>query len=372
MAFFCENCIHFAYFDPKSSEIKINLIRELFEPFCPLPENIFFIDINRLSDQSFFDNLNDKLSNYVQKTYTNSTKKNQGTLFSSAIFAGIDSFKNMSKRGFYHLHIFSANKNANGVCFFPESEYIKKYSSENEIKLFLPENNVQNKISEELIKSNITLNIFVCGLTQQNQLEIQLNLPTFFNICSNTGGRGFYYSILNKGEKFNEDIKINYEKLHYDLNAILNKNNYYDIEIEVKHSNEFEISDIFYSTRNTNKKIINIPSINNDFNILYNIKFSKNLKEEKKYSFQFIVSYIDPNDFNSRKIRIYNYSIYSNEIYFKVYSYLDIDTMVKLIFCKEISESLTEKNRNVCCFEKVKENLKKRLIDALFFYKKNV
>jgi len=372
IALFCENSIHFIYFDPKSFEIKISFIKEKFEPFCPVPENVFFIEMKKLCDQKFFDNLNDKLSNYIQIRSNKISSKNEGTLFSSAIFAGIDSFKNMSKNGFNHLHVFSANKNANGICFFPEPDYIKKYSSENEIKLFLPEINILNKLSEELIKTNVTFNLFICGLNQQNNLEPQINLPTFFNVCSNTGGRGFYYPISAKNEKFNEDIKLYYEKLHYDLNSILNKRYYYDIEIQLKHSNEFEIFDIFYSTGKNNKQIVNIPSINNDFSILYNMKFTKNLKEDKKYSFQFIVSFIDTNDNYTRKFRIYNYSIFSNEIYFKVYSYIDIDTMVKLIFCKEISDSLTEKNRNVCCFEKVKENLKKRLIDALYFYKKNV
>jgi len=293
-------------------------------------------------------------------------------LFSSAIFAGIDSFKNIAKKGFYHLHIFSANKNSNGKGFFPETDYIKSYSSENEIKLFLPEINTSTKITDELQKNNITVNMFICGYSQPNHLDIQINLPTFFNICNKSGGRGFYYSISNKVEKFNEDIKINYEKLHYDINAILNKKFYYDIQIELKHSSEFTVTDIFYFTGNSNNQILTIPSLNKDFNVLYNLKITRDLKQDKKYSFQFIVSYIDPSDFNSRKIRVFNYSIFPNEIYFKVYTYLDIDTIIKLIFCKEISDSLTEKNKNVLCFEKVKENLRKRLIDALYFYKKNV
>lgn len=374
---FSENTINFIYLDKNTSEIKINKIHDVFDPFCPLPEDVFFMNFDLLCKQTFYDYLNDKLINFIQansitNTSNNLIYANSGSAFTASIYAGIDSYKNIRKKGFYHMHVFCANKNSNGIGFFPEAEYIKKYSSENEIKLFLPENNIANNLLEKLLQNDITLNLFVCGLTQANYLDFQINLPTFFSVCSKTGGRGFYYSIINKHEKFNEDIKTNYQKLHYDLNSILNKKYYYDVEIQLINSSEFLISDIFYSVGNSNQNKIKLPSINNDFNMIYHLKFSKTLKEEKKYSFQFTVSYIDPQYDNSRKIRVFNYAIFPNEIYFKIYSYLDIDTMVKLIFSKEVADSLSEKNKNVCCFEKVKENLKKRLIDALFFYKKNV
>ena len=400
---FSENTIYFAYLDRKTSELKFCLMRDLYEPFSPVAQSALFMPFSKLLNQSFCESLNEKLTNFlISRNNLNTNNdanysKNAGTAFSASLIAGADNFSSTAEKKTYnHLHIFTCNKNICGSGFFPESEYIKKYSSENEIKLFLQEASVATLILDKMLSKDVTLNCFVCGFTQANYLEMQVNLPTFFDVCSKTGGRGFYYSIINKPERFNEDVKVNYQKLHYDLSAVLNKKVYYDIRISLKHSSEFDISDVFYSVGNSvnrictnsafnniggnllglnsdkNKGAINLPSVNTDFNMLFNFKYSKTLKEGRKYCFQFIVEYIDPEDDNARKIRVFNYGLFPNEIFFKVYSYLDIDAMVKLIFAKEIADSLTEKNKNVCCFEKVKENLKKRLIDALFFYKKNV
>lgn len=436
-ALFSENAIYFAYLDQKTSEIKFSAMRDLSEPFSPVAHSALFLSYNQLLNQNFLETLTEKLTNFSlsrnsQSSLANSGK-NPGTAFSASLFAGADAFPfpcgSEQKKTFNHLHVFVCNKNVGGAGFFPESDYIKKYSSENEIKLFLPESSASAPILGKILSRDVTLNCFVCGFTQANYLEMQVNLPTFFDVCGKSGGKGFYYSVVNKPERFNEDIKLNYQKLHYDLSAILNKKVYYNVQITMKHSTEFLVSDIFYTVGNSvnsvyqsgysglgniaslgssllnnissgignkdtsstkeinsnlnlleksnlnfanEKGVIYLPSVNTDFNLLYNLKYSKVLKEDRKYSFQFIVSYIDPEDDNARKIRVFNYGLFPNEIYFKVYSYVDIDAMVKLIFAKEIGDSLSDKNKNVCCFEKVKENLKKRLIDALYFYKKNV
>ena len=369
-----ENTINFVCIDKKSKEMKIYLISDLNDPFCPLPENILFIDYSQWNSPQFIESFTDKIINYIQEK--NERYYNQqnltGSCFSSGIYAGIDVFKSMKSLGFNHLHIFIANKNNPGIGYFQETDYMKKYSSENEIKLFLPDTNISNKLTEILLQNNISLNIFCCGYSINNSLDIQINLPTYFEVCTKTGGRGFYYNVSNKPEKFSEDIKINYQKLHYDFNSIINKRYYYDVQVTLKNSNEFSTTDTLLGICNIKNNIINLSSVGSDFNILYNFKYSKTLKEDKKYSLQFQISYIDPHDNFSRKIRVINYSQFTNENYFKIYTNMDVDAMIKLIICKEISDSLTEKNKNVCCFEKVKENLKKRLVDSLYFYKKHV
>lgn len=388
LVFFSENTIFYVYLDKKSNDLKINIIKDLMDPFSPLSENILFNNLASLNDPKFYNNLNDKINNFIQSknfiennlALNYNSRCKPGACFSAAIYAGIDSFKtiNVNNKGYYHLHLILANKNSFGCGFFPEYDYIKKYSSENEVKLFLPENNTTATLVEKLLQTSITLNIFCAGFSHGSYLDIQANLPTFFTLCNKTGGRGFYYSINNKTEKFNEDIKISYQKMHYDMNAVLSRRYFYEVEITQKFSSEFSIQDIFYFVGgNENSKIskdnkIKLASACSDFNLLYNFKYSKALKEDKKYSFQFIISYVDPQERNFRKIRVINSSIFASEMYYKVYSYIDIDSMVKLIFTKEICDSLTDKNKNVCCFEKAKENLKKRLVDALYFYKKNV
>ena len=428
---FDEDSIYFIYFDKKANDIKIVLMKDLKEPFCPLPCYMLFNNIEKLNDVYFYDLLNEKIEKFIEmksNNYNDNNNKNKnnynkisGSAISASIYVAINALESLVNKGYYHFHIFSANKNINeikenqnqnykdkeSIAFFESDyDYLKLYSTQNEIKLFLPNKILSEKIIEILIKNKIALNVFYLGYTNSNILEPQLHLPTFFDISTKSGGRGFYYSLINNNNNnkdnqkdknnniykndneiinsnsnntnnnstnnnFPDQLKNHLEKLHYDINSIFQRKYYYNFDISIKHSKTFTVTDTFFGMKNTNNKI-SLPSISNDFNISLLINFSKILTEDKSSNFQFIVRYNDIYDNNYRKMRIFNSAIFSNENYYKIYTSIDVDVMSRIIYLKETSDLLTEKNKNSCSFIKAKENIKKRVTDALYFYKKQV
>jgi hypothetical protein len=401
---FDENTIYFLYYDKKANDLKIVLMKDLKEPFCPIPCFLLFNYLHKLNDFQFYDLLNEKLEKFIEYKSINNDHNNKitGSAFNASIYVTINTLEYLDNKGYYHLHIFSANKNSEEIkenvkINESENDYLKLYSTQNEIKLFISDKNISEKFQEILLKNKITLNIFYLGYSNSNKLEPQLHLPTFFDLSTKSGGRGFYYSLINNKDNQKENINNNnyikninnnnnninnnaifadhlknhLEKLHYDINSILQRKYFYNLDILIKHSKTFTVLETYFGMKNTNNKII-LPSISNDFNISILLNFSKILQEDKSSNFQFIVRYNDIYDNNYRKMRIFNSAIFSNENYYKIYTSIDVDVMSRMIFFKETSDLLIEKNKNSNCFIKAKENIKKRVTDSLYFYKKQV
>jgi hypothetical protein len=135
----------------------------------------------------------------------------------------------------------------------------------------------------------------------------------------------------------------------------------------LRTNSEIEVVEVLgiFGKRQSNHILTTCTS---DFNVSYNLKF-KNLKEDRSYSFQFVVLYTEN---GKRKKRIINYSIPTTIETQKVYNSIDNDCMSKLLLQKEIGAALVTSNKSANCFEAIKTNLVKRLLDCLFFYKTNV
>jgi hypothetical protein len=288
-----------------------------------------------------------------------------GGVISAGIFSGIDLIKKISHRGTSKFLIFAANKAAPAIGYSQEIDNLKLYSSQEEIKLFLPRNNFFTELSKILLETRTVANIFTVGFNKE-----QLHIPTFFELCNNSGGCGFYYNISENVDNYQNDMKYKYEKLHYDLNRLLTRKEYTDVKISFKSCSEIEINEVFgnFGKRSSGLNNLFFSSISSDFNLSYNLKIKKTLKEGKSYSFQCSVIYYDQTD-HTMNTKIINYSILATEDLSKVYSFLDNDCMVKLLLIKELSDCLTLSNKRINCFDSFKDNLTKKLIDCFYFYK---
>lgn len=214
-------------------------------------------------------------------------------------------------------------------------------------------------------EKRITFDLFVCGYSKN-----QIHIPTFFELCHNTGGDGYYYNINDNINFFTDDIKYKFEKLHYDINRVLTRREYSDVQISLKTNSGIDVSDILGNFGRKSNGVINLTSCHEDYNLMYNLKFKK-LKEDKKYSFQFVITYTDPYE-NMSKMRVLNYALYASNDTQLVYNQIDVDCLTKLILMKELSSTVVNTNKNICCFDRMKENIIKRITECLYFYKSNV
>jgi hypothetical protein len=185
-------------------------------------------------------------------------------------------------------------------------------------------------------------------------------------LCNVTGGNLYYYNITDSASSFTEDLGYKYEKLHYDINYLLTRKEYTDIQFVIRSSPELECELMGPLRKNNN--IITVSSVCSDFNISYNVKIKKTLKADTGYHIQFVILYTDPVD-GRRKKRCLNNTLMATEEYKDFYSSLDIDAMTKIILLKEFSLSLSINNKNVCCFDGMKDNIKNIILNSLFFYK---
>jgi hypothetical protein len=208
--------------------------------------------------------------------------------------------------------------------------------------------------------------MFVCGYSPHEQPHIS----TFFELCYLTGGNGFYYPISTIPKKFHYDLKANLEKLHFDLTHIIIRKEYKEVHFMIRTSEELEVVEMLGAiTRNGNDPIY-LPSCSQDFNIIYHIKPKRWLKEDNKYYVQFVCAFTDHNDIKYK--RVLNYAFIATQDMHKVFGGLDIDTVTKLILCKELANSLSFWNKHVSAFEKIGVNIKTYLIELLFYYKREV
>jgi len=387
--------VQFYYIDSKTNEVKVNIMSSLNDPFCPVTREKIFMKLSDNSQTLVFNQIekimekiqlyaefkNKKIKelNSYEKSSSNSQDINQGSAIISAIYSAYDLVKNFNtKFCASKFFLFSSNKSRKGILSIPEMDFNEFYSTDSEIKLFLPQHTLIVNLSKSFIEKGITLNIFVLGDNSNYKEKLkQVHLPTFAGLSNNTGGNIFYYNLNYVNNNVNE-LKSKYEKLHFDLNYILSTNFFTNVKFYLNSSTNLEAKAIFgpFDQKNnisTSNKTFSFSEINTDFNITYSINLRKNTKlsHNQKVHFQFVIYYTNPTDgFNY--VRMINCSLTATEDLKRVFAYLNVDCMTKLILMKELSSCLDLSNKNVCSFEKIKGNLINRLVNILSFYKMDV
>jgi hypothetical protein len=106
----------------------------IYDPFCPLPEMNIFNNLN--NKESFLEKIFEKINVFSNRRNMNSNK--MGSSITAAIYAAYDSVRNITNRGSTRILLFSSNKASSGIVSPDDIDFQKYYSSENEIKLFMP------------------------------------------------------------------------------------------------------------------------------------------------------------------------------------------------------------------------------------------
>lgn len=198
------------------------------------------------------------------------------------------------------------------------------------------------------------MDLFVIGNTL-------LDLPTFSQISSFTGGKAYFYPINNK---VNNDLKIKLEKLHYDLTRVLSRPNYYDVKLMFRNSLGIEIQEILGPFGKKLGEAFKMPSMDPDFCFSYHLKIAEKLKAETSYHFQIACLFID--NFNQRYLRVINYSVICDNEVSKMYYNVDVDAMTKLLIQKEMVLMCASNTEKVLA----RENFTNKMINMLFYYRK--
>ena len=297
------------------------------------------------------------------------------------------------------------NMNDKKNPFFPKSINSLKNNNKNTIKII---EKIQSIIKDKNIyeMNNELSNLEICiksanNISENNLFNYFYNILIFSsNIC--------HFSI-NNSFKINQQISFTFflssgiDIKNFPINLIRNRNfNFHFYIIDYSDSDDYiqkferlyyDIYNIIYNIKthiynvtykliypkhnfNLNKEKINegnniISIINNfsDFNIVYPLKQSKYFSYENIIYFQFQISYLSPKD-NKKHIRILNYQTKQIDSIEKLFSVIDTNTLLRVLFQKHFDESKNINDINEIL--KIKEEISTIIINLLTVYKSEV
>jgi hypothetical protein len=277
------------------------------------------------------------------------TKKVPGSITGSAIYAGVESLVSNGGR----VITFTCNTCISGYGACKPKDENRLFNTPNEKQLYLPQHNQFHKLSELCLEKRIVVDQFVFG-------NNQYDLATFSIISNLTGGAVNFYSTQNNAN----DVRIKFEKLHYDLSRILTRPNYYDVKIMLRYTYGLDAYEILGPF---NKKLgegFALAGCDPDYSFAFNLRLIESFKNDQKIHFQLVCLYID--NFNQKYLRVFNHTIFATNELSKIYSNVDVDCLTKITIMKEV---------NMICSTDIKtarDVLYNKIVSALYYYRTQV
>jgi protein transport protein SEC24 len=215
-------------------------------------------------------------------------------------------------------------------------------------------NNPQLSIlAENCNKNRTVVDLFILD-------SLQLDLANISLVSNLTGGHVNYYESNNNVN----DLKIKFEKIHYDLSRIISRPNYYDVKFMLRFSVGIDSGDIVGPFGKKLGEGFSLASCDPDYSFAYNLRITESLQNNSKVNFQFVCLYID--NFNERYLRIFNYTIIATNDTSIIYTNVDVAALVKCSIIKDIVTNYSI-DSNI-----IRENIVNRITSMLTYYRMNV
>lgn len=336
------------FYSKNMNSIKIHIMPDMNNPFCPLREKDFFMDLNGILD------IVDKIILNPVESNTYYINHDKGSCLNSCIYAAVDYVKNnYGNNNYYNALIFTCNCLSNEIMFFSEIDpkTNKDIKKNNGNILYTPQHNFIINLNKVFFSNHLSFTFFITG-REKNQIHLANYLA--YNL--------YYYNIDFNDQK---DIYQKFQKIFYDISKILSSNNIiYDVTYELTfNQSKFSSQLLTYYKGNSNSKISCIKNPE-ELSLLYEIIQNKKLDISDIPSFQFSISFLSPKD-NKRHLRILNWSFPVSSDYNEIYNSIDIDCLIKLLLCSEILKS--KYNLSLA-----KDSLSKILINIFYVYKSEI
>ena len=401
IALYDRNFIYFFYCE--KTDIRISIMSELDNPFCPISKSKLFLNIKNQREEieklfekvnTFIENKN-KVKEEEKKEEENKeeelkeeekkeeeikeeekkeeekkeeekkeeekkeeekkeenkkeeekkeddSQKTISTPTGAVIKSGIDSLLENGGR----VLIFTPNPCHHGFgSSIPREKIIKDKKNP-----FYPQNKIYLDLAEKANDNRITVDqfIFMCNEYDLSTLSIVSNL---------SGGHVEYYNYTED----NNILNSHFEKMHYDLTRIISRPNFNDCKFMIRLSEGVNCFEILGPFNNKIAEGFQIGFCDPDYCFYYSLRIHDNLKVGSKIHVQIACLYND--DFNMRYLRIFNSTYEVSDNVEKIYSYCDVDALTKAFLLREIS--LTYKSD----FSNVRKNLEDRIINSFKYYR---
>ena len=341
------------YFYVEKDDIRISIMGDFVDPFCPLSLKKLYIKIG--SNKEKINSLIEKINIFIEEKNKNKSNQNINiknkqisTITGSAIKSGVDSLMENGGR----LMIFTPNPCYHGFgATIKRENYLKNNEKDSHKKNpFFPQHDLFVEIGEKAAKNRIVIDQFIF-------LSELYDISTF-SIASNlSGGEIFFYKSNNN----NEMSQSNYEKFHFDLTRILTRPNYYNCKFMLRYSKGLDCSEILGPFNKKLGEAFELGGCDPDYCYYYNFRLNCQFKVGENAHIQLAVLYDD--NYSNTFIRIFNYSFnISNQVSI-IYGLLDIDSIMKSLIYKSISLIYITEFQNIINF------LQDKIINSFKYYR---
>lgn len=221
--------------------------------------------------------------------------------------------------------------------------------------LLLRVNNQQlSALAESCLKNRTAVDLFILD-------SLQLDLANISLVPNLTGGQVHFYESQNNSVS---ELKLKFEKIHYDLSRIISRPNYYDVKFMLRFSVGVDTGDIIGPFGKKLGEGFSLAACDPDYAFAYNLRLTETLQTNTKVHFQFVCLYID--NFNERYLRIFNYTIHATNDVAQIYTHVDVGALVKCSIMRDVvSNYAIDSNL-------LRENIVNRITAMLAYYRMHV
>ena len=194
-----------------------------------------------------------------------------------------------------------------------------------------------------------------------------INIKTFPIHLIRNRNLNFHFYIIDFSDS--DDYIQKFERLYYDIYNIISniKSHIYNVTYKLIYSKK--IFNLNEEKINEGNNIISIINNFSDFNIVYPLQQNTYFSYENQIYFQFQISYLSPKD-NKKHIRILYYQTKQIDSIERIFSCIDTNTLLRILFQKHFDESKNINDINEIL--KIKENILNDIYKLFAKYKSEI
>ena len=336
------------YFYVEKSDVRLTIMGDNNDPFCPLSMKKLFLNIGEQKEQ--IEKLIERINNFISEKNVNIPNfkghRQISSISGAAIKSGVDALMENGGR----VMLFTPNPCHHGFAACAPRESFDKEKEPQKANPFFPQHELLVEIGHKAANNRIVVDqfIFMSTLYDISTMSIVSNL---------SGGHVEYYNYSM------DPITVNamYEKLHFDLTRILTRPNYYNCRFMLRFSVGIDCVEILGPFNKKLGEAFQLGGCDPDYSYYYNMRINETFKTGQKVDIQLVVLYND--NYSNSYLRIFNTSLEMTSEVGKIFNNAEVNAIAKGMIYKEISLMFRTDLNNV------KKNLEDKIINSFKYYR---
>ena len=336
------------YFYVEKSDVRLTIMGDINDPFCPLSMKKFFLNIGEQKEQ--IEKLIDRINNFISEKNANVPNfkghRQISSISGAAIKSGVDALMENGGR----VMLFTPNPCHHGFGACVPRDSFNKEKEPQKANPFFPLHELFVDIGHKAANSRIVVDQFIF-------MSTLYDISTMAIVSNLSGGHVEYYNYSM------DPIAVNamYEKMHFDLTRILTRPNYYDCRFMLRFSVGIDCVEILGPFNKKLGEAFQLGGCDPDYCYYYNMRINETFKSGQKVDIQLVALYND--NYSNSYLRIFNTSLEMTGEVGKIFNNAEVNACAKAMIYKEISLMFRTDLSNV------KKNLEDKIINSFKFYR---